>query len=56
MRKITIEKAKKEIIKLFQKNKKLYYSDMSGLLNLDYSQIFEACEQLKKEGLIEEAK
>jgi dCTP deaminase len=52
-RQIDPKQAKAEILELFKKRKKLFYSDISDELNLDYATIIQACAELQKEGRIE---
>lgn len=52
-REITLKDAKREIISLFHRKGRLFYSDIAEELNLSYSMVIKACEQLEKEGIIE---
>lgn len=52
-RNISLDDATEEIYKLFQKDKHLFYSDISEQLELDYPLVVEACEKLVRDGLIE---
>jgi len=53
-RQIDIQQAKNEILALFRKHGTLYYSDIAEMLQLDYETVINACEQLHKEGIIED--
>ncbi len=53
IRHIPSKQAKTEILSLFQKRGRLYYSDIARELNLDYGTVIRTCEQLQKEDLIE---
>lgn|GEM_PF-710348 len=52
-RQISLQQAMDEIVSLFRKHGILYYSDIADTLQLDYSTVIRACEQLQKEGIIE---
>ncbi len=52
-RKVNAKKAMKEILGLFKKEKRLYYSDIAEKLRLDFATVIEACEELVRQGLIE---
>ena len=43
---------KKKIMRLFEKNEILYFSDISKKLNLDLQVVVEHCKELLKEGKI----
>jgi len=53
-RTISLADSLNEISKFFKDKKQLFYSDIAEELNLDYGLVVEACEQLEKEGFIEE--
>jgi hypothetical protein len=53
IRDITAPQAAEEILILFRKKKKLYYSDIAEELSLDLRTVIKACELLLKRGLIE---
>ena len=52
-REIDPEQAKVEILELFKRRKRLFYSDISDELHLDYATVIQACAELQKEGFIE---
>jgi dCTP deaminase len=54
-RKLTAQQAADEILMLFRKKKKLYYSDIAEQLSIDLGTVVKACELLQKRGLIEGA-
>lgn len=54
IRDIAAPQAADEILILFRKKKKLYYSDIAEELSLDLRTVIKACELLVKCGLIEE--
>jgi dCTP deaminase len=55
VREITVPQAADEILILFRKKKKLYYSDIAEQLSIDLRTVIKACELLTKRGLIEGA-
>jgi dCTP deaminase len=54
-RQISVKQAADEILGLFKKSKRLFYSDIAELLELDLRTVIQACELLEKKGLIEGA-
>lgn len=52
IRDIPREKAKKEIVELFQESETLYFSDIAERLRLDLELVVELCAELQKEGKI----
>jgi len=52
-RRVSLQQAMKEILDLFRKERKLFYSDIAEALHLDYQTIIKACGRLEKKGLIE---
>ncbi len=52
-RQIDISQAKNEILTLFKKRRRLYYSDIAETLQLSYETVIQACEELHSEGRIE---
>jgi dCTP deaminase len=52
-RRISLKEAREEILSLFLKKHKLFYSDIAEELQLDYEIVIKACEHLQKEGRIE---
>jgi dCTP deaminase len=56
LREISVEDAADEILILFRKRKKLYYSDIAELLSIDLRIVIKACALLEKRGVIEGAK
>jgi len=55
LRSISREQAKEEIMELFDKSDKLYYSDIVEALKLDLEEVVEIVEELKAEGEVGEA-
>lgn len=55
MREISVSQAADEILMLFRKKKKLYYSDIAELLSIDLRTVIKACALLEKRGVIEGA-
>jgi DNA-binding MarR family transcriptional regulator len=55
LRDIPLQQAADEILILFRKKKKLYYSDIAEQLSIDLRLVIRACELLEKRGLIEGA-
>ncbi|MGB2842442.1 MAG: hypothetical protein WBC40_08220 [Halobacteriota archaeon] len=55
LRSISREQAKEEIVELFDKSDKLYYSDIVEALKLDLEEVVEIVEELKAEGEVGEA-
>lgn len=53
VRRISRKRAEKEILDLFKRNDKLYYSDIAESLRLDFATVIEVCNHLKQKGLIE---
>lgn len=53
-RKLSLEDAKAEIIHLFKSKPQMYCSDIAEELNLDYSLVVRASDELLKENIIEE--
>jgi dCTP deaminase len=54
-RNLNVDQAASEILILFKKKKKLYYSDIAEELSIDLRLVIKACELLEKRGLIEGA-
>jgi dCTP deaminase len=52
-RHVDVGQAKEEILALFRKRPRLYYSDIAEALQLDYETVIHACEELQREGLVE---
>lgn len=52
-RQVELRQVKEEILTLFKKRQKLYYSDIAEALQLDYETVIHACDELQIEGLIE---
>lgn len=52
-RQLTLRQAIDEILDLFKRKKRLFYSDIVEELRIDLSTAMKACEQLRKRGLIE---
>lgn len=50
---LSLKDAKAEIINLFKYNPQMYYSDIADELNVDYSLVVRACDELLKEDMIE---
>ncbi len=50
---VDIKTARTEILALFHRKPKLFYSDIAEELHLDYETVIKACKQLQKEGRIE---
>ena len=42
-----------EVLELFRQKKRLFYSDIAEALRLDFATVIKACEELKRQGLIE---
>jgi dCTP deaminase len=55
IRDMTVQQAADEILVLFRKKKKLYYSDIAEQLSIDLRLVIKACALLEKRGLIEGA-
>lgn len=51
-RQLKIKEATDEILALFQKRKRLFYSDIAEELRLDIATVITACEELTRKGLI----
>jgi dCTP deaminase len=52
-RHVSLQQALKEILELFRKERRLFYSDIVEALHLDYQTVMKACDRLEKKGLIE---
>ena len=53
LRSISREKAKQEIVDLFQTGETLYYSDLSHRLGIELPLVVEICQELEAEGEVE---
>jgi dCTP deaminase len=52
-RAVPLDQAVGEILNLFRKRKRLFYSDIAEALRLDFATVVRACEHLQRKGLIE---
>lgn len=52
VRRLKMKEATDEILKLFRARKRLFYSDIAEALQLDFSTVIRACENLRRRGLI----
>lgn len=55
VRRLKMKEATDEILTLFRARKRLFYSDIAEALQLDFSTVIRACENLRRRGLIEGA-
>jgi len=52
-RRLPLKQAMEEILTLFRKRKRLFYSDIAEALRLDFATVISACDELQRKGLIE---
>jgi dCTP deaminase len=52
-RRVNLKQAANEILALFKKRKRLFYSDIADTLRLDFATVINACQDLERKGLIE---
>lgn len=52
-RRVPVKQAMEEILILFRKRKRLFYSDIAEALRLDFATVMSVCEELERKGLIE---